>query len=54
MQEALKMNFPTAHLEVKIVLPIPFGVLKAAFRCLRILLRESLKGPHHDKQATRK
>jgi hypothetical protein len=36
MIEALQVNFPSADLEVKIVLPIPFreSVLNASFRCI--------------------
>src|ERR1700722_4370014 len=51
MHKAFKVNLPTAHLEIKIVSAILFcrSRLNAAFRCLWILLRESLKGVQEDK-----
>ena len=47
------MNFPTAHLEVKIVPSIPFrrSVLNASFRRVRILLCHSMEGLEDDSQA---
>ena len=54
MHQASEVSFPSTNLEVEIVLAIPFGVLKAVFRCLRILLCESMKGLHDDNQDARK
>src|SRR5260370_21210785 len=53
MQEPLQVNFPTAHLEVKIVSPIPFrrSVLNPSFRRVRILLCNSMEGLEDDSQA---
>src|SRR6266568_5903977 len=51
MHQTPQVSFPSTNLEVEIVLTIPFGVLKAVFRCLRILLCESMTGQHDDKQA---
>jgi len=44
MLEALQVNFPSADLEVKTVLPIPFrgSELNASFHRICILLCESL------------
>jgi hypothetical protein len=46
MIEALQVNFPSADLEVKIVLPIPFRgrLLNAGCRRARGLLRDSSAG----------
>src|SRR6266566_2712556 len=54
MHQASEVSFPSTNLEVEIVLPIPFGVLKAVYRCPRILLCESMKGLHDDNEAARK
>src|SRR5260370_23504128 len=54
MHQTPEVSFPSTKLEVEIVLPIPFSgsVLRAAFRCVRILLCESMKGLQDDNQAT--
>jgi hypothetical protein len=53
MQEARQVSFPNTNLEVKVVSAIPFRerVLNAGFRCVGILLGESLKGLQDDNQA---
>jgi hypothetical protein len=54
MDQTPEVSLPSTNLEIEIVLPIPFGVLKAVFRCLRILLGESIMGLHDDNQDARK
>jgi hypothetical protein len=54
MHQTPEVRFPSTNLEIEVVLPIRFGLLKAVFRCLRILLCESMKGLHDDNQDGRK
>ena len=53
MIEALQVNFPTTHLEIKIVLSIMLrgSLSNASFRYVRILLCETLEGQQDDNQA---
>src|SRR4029077_2274314 len=51
MHQAPEVSLPSTNFRVEIVLPIPFGVLKAVFRWLRTLLFESAKGLQDANQA---
>jgi hypothetical protein len=52
MHQTPEASFPSANLEVEIVLPIPFSgsALKAGLRFVRMLLCDSIKGRCDDHQ----
>ena len=54
MHQTPEVSPPSTNLEIEIVLPIPFSVLKDVFRCRRILVGESMMGLHDEKQDARK
>jgi hypothetical protein len=55
MHQTPEVSLPSTNLEIEIVLLVPGGrVLKAAFRCVRILLCDAMKGLHDDNQDARK